>query len=161
MRERRAKARADGETLPSDAKSEKQRIRDREWMRQARAKDPERHRKYAREYMRKRRQSEKHRIDSNAYRSLKYALNPMYENYKSKYFPDFDAKMLRLHFSRFFDEEVNLYTYGIIWEIDHKVPVCKFSYKSIEDDQYKECWSINNLRPLKVAENREQSGERS
>lgn len=39
------------------------------------------------------------------------------------------------------------------WHIDHIIPKSSFYYDSIEDDQFKECWSLKNLRPLSSKEN--------
>lgn len=33
------------------------------------------------------------------------------------------------------------------WQIDHIVPHSSFKYNSFEDEGFKECWSLNNLRP--------------
>jgi hypothetical protein len=38
------------------------------------------------------------------------------------------------------------------WEIDHIIPKSKFKLNSLEE--FRECWSINNLRPLSKEENR-------
>jgi len=35
-----------------------------------------------------------------------------------------------------------------VWQIDHINPVANYKYNSVEDLQYKECWSLENLRPL-------------
>lgn len=39
------------------------------------------------------------------------------------------------------------------WQIDHIIPHSKFNYKSINDENFKKCWSLNNLRPLSAKEN--------
>lgn len=39
------------------------------------------------------------------------------------------------------------------WHIDHIVPVSSFSFKSIEDDEFKACWALSNLRPLWAKDN--------
>ena len=44
--------------------------------------------------------------------------------------------------------------YGRVWEIDHKKPIASFNINSYEDEDFKECWSLSNLRPLSSHENR-------
>lgn len=38
--------------------------------------------------------------------------------------------------------------YGMKWHIDHIRPVSDFNFESPEDPEFKECWSLWNLRPL-------------
>lgn len=40
-----------------------------------------------------------------------------------------------------------------IWQIDHIIPHSEFNYSSMEDDLFKKCWSLNNLRPLSSKQN--------
>jgi hypothetical protein len=39
------------------------------------------------------------------------------------------------------------------WQIDHIVPQVDFPYTSMEDDNFKKCWSLENLRPLSSKQN--------
>lgn len=39
------------------------------------------------------------------------------------------------------------------WNIDHIIPQSKLPYKSMEDDNFKKCWSLDNLRPLSSKQN--------
>ena len=39
------------------------------------------------------------------------------------------------------------------WHIDHIKPVHLFNYKSTDDEEFKECWSLNNLQPLWAKDN--------
>ena len=41
-----------------------------------------------------------------------------------------------------------------LWHIDHKRPISSFNYETIEDEEFKECWSLGNLQPLWAEENR-------
>jgi hypothetical protein len=52
-----------------------------------------------------------------------------------------------------FSEGMSWDNYGV-WEIDHIVPVFMFDYDSIEDRQFKICWSLYNLRPLFSKDNK-------
>jgi hypothetical protein len=39
------------------------------------------------------------------------------------------------------------------WNIDHIIPQSKLPYTSMEDDNFKKCWALENLRPLSAKEN--------
>ncbi len=39
------------------------------------------------------------------------------------------------------------------WHIDHIYPESKFNYSSIEDSEFKRCWSLDNLQPLWAKDN--------
>jgi len=39
------------------------------------------------------------------------------------------------------------------WQIDHIIPNSTFEYLSMEDYAFKECWALNNLRPLSARQN--------
>jgi hypothetical protein len=40
-----------------------------------------------------------------------------------------------------------------VWHIDHKRPRVSFSYASVDDPQFKECWALENLQPLWAKDN--------
>lgn len=39
------------------------------------------------------------------------------------------------------------------WHIDHIIPVNSYDYEKAEDDNFKKCWRLENLRPLWASEN--------
>lgn len=39
------------------------------------------------------------------------------------------------------------------WNIDHIIPQSKLPYTSMEDDNFKKCWSLENLRPYSAKQN--------
>lgn len=39
------------------------------------------------------------------------------------------------------------------WHIDHILPDCMFGYKSVNDIDFKKCWSLDNLQPLWAEDN--------
>lgn len=60
----------------------------------------------------------------------------------------------RMYFESLFTPEMNWNNYGSVWEIDHIIPKFKFNFSSVQEEQYRICWSLMNLRPIKVQENR-------
>lgn len=47
------------------------------------------------------------------------------------------------------DHDINTWT----WNIDHIIPQSNLPYTSMEDDNFKKCWNLNNLRPLSAKQN--------
>lgn len=39
------------------------------------------------------------------------------------------------------------------WQIDHIIPQSTFKYTSMEDEEFKQCWGLDNLRPLSAKQN--------
>lgn len=39
------------------------------------------------------------------------------------------------------------------WNIDHIIPYSKLKYSSLEDDNFKNCWALKNLRPYSSKQN--------
>lgn len=73
---------------------------------------------------------------------------------KSKYLDGLDFTMdeLRIHLENQFDEWMNWDNHGL-WHIDHIRPVASFEFTSMEDEDFKKCWALENLQPLKDTEN--------
>lgn len=46
------------------------------------------------------------------------------------------------------------------WHIDHIVPVSAFEFTSPEDEEFKACWALTNLRPMWAKENQRKSAKR-
>lgn len=96
-------------------------------------------------------------------------LNPTYRisknmsNYVNKHIKDknlshvfdilgYSIKDLMSHLEAQFKEGMSWTNYGQ-WHIDHIIPICSFNIQSKNDQQFKECWSLKNLRPLWKEEN--------
>lgn len=70
-------------------------------------------------------------------------------------FVDYTVEELKNHLESQFDEKMNWKNYGKNgWEIDHIKPVSSFNITSFDCDDFKECWSLDNLQPLWGIDNR-------
>lgn len=65
----------------------------------------------------------------------------------------YTAQQLLSHLELQFTPEMTWDNYGSYWEIDHIRPKYSFNYTSYDDEAFKDCWSLHNLRPLTVKEN--------
>lgn len=52
-----------------------------------------------------------------------------------------------LHLESLFTNGMSWQNYGE-WHVDHKIPISSFDFESIECEEFKKCWSLNNLQPL-------------
>jgi hypothetical protein len=64
----------------------------------------------------------------------------------------YGADDLRRHLERQFVKGMSWDNFGE-WHVDHIVPISRFVFASADDEQFKQCWSLTNLRPLWAREN--------
>lgn len=60
---------------------------------------------------------------------------------------------LRRHLESKFDENMSWENHGSYWHIDHINPISSFKYTSLDDNLFKEAWSLSNIRPLEKVAN--------
>lgn len=79
----------------------------------------------------------------------------------------FSFKELVIHLEKQFEEWMNWDNYGKYdpktwdddniltwkWQIDHIIPHSCFKYTSMEDEDFKKCWKLDNLRPYSAKQN--------
>lgn len=65
----------------------------------------------------------------------------------------YSLKDLKRHIESQFDSKMSWDNYGKYWTLDHIVPQSYFSYTSLTDPKFLECWALSNLRPLPKLEN--------
>jgi hypothetical protein len=83
----------------------------------------------------------------------------------TKYLP-YTINELKQHLESLFEQWMNWNNYGIYnsnwndedastwtWNIDHIIPQSKLPYKSMDDDNFKKCWALENLRPYSARQN--------
>lgn len=66
----------------------------------------------------------------------------------------YNLEQLKQHLESQFTPEMNWDNYGSYWELDHIIPQNLFNFNSSQDSDFQICWSLANLRPLTVKENR-------
>jgi len=83
------------------------------------------------------------------------------KNCSKKIFLDYSMQELKEHLESKFEYWMSWNNYGIYnpekwndndpstwtWQIDHIIPKSTFNYKSVNDEEFKKCWSLDNLRP--------------
>lgn len=67
----------------------------------------------------------------------------------------YTEKQLKEHLEKQFTPEMNWFNYGLTWELDHIIPKSYFHFNSVEDKEFRICWSLMNIRPILVSTNRQ------
>ena len=94
------------------------------------------------------------RLSSNMARAINAALRDGKNGKKWEEFVDFNAETLMIHLEKQFKPDMTRENYGRGgWHVDHKIPISAFNYEKPEDDEFKKCWSLDNLQPLWAEDN--------
>jgi hypothetical protein len=123
----------------------------KEW----REKNIDKHRKTKRTYQKEKRHTDPiYKLISN-FRTAIYTV--LKENKLDKYTNYFNmvgytAEELKRHLETLFKEGMNWENYGE-WHIDHIKPISSFIFETCDDEEFKQCWSLNNLQPMWGIEN--------
>lgn len=87
-------------------------------------------------------------ISSGMYQSLRGAKG----NRKWNTIVGYSLPELISHLEKNFTYGMSFDNYGE-WHIDHIKPMSWFNFNSIDDDEFKECWSLKNLKPMWAKDN--------
>ena len=115
--------------------------------------------KYRNQYRKEKRKNDikkqiEHRVEVSIHSTLKENRKMCRGGTKWEKALDYTRYDLRNHIETLFQEGMTWDNYGKGgWELDHIIPKSKFYYESIEDDEFKKCWALNNLQPLWEKEN--------
>jgi hypothetical protein len=73
---------------------------------------------------------------------------------------DYTPQQLKEHLEQRFEPWMTWDNYGgrtndveRTWWIDHIIPQSHFKYTSMDSDEFKQCWSLNNLQPMEKIAN--------
>lgn len=90
-------------------------------------------------------------MSKNIWRSLK-KMGTSKRGYTWERIVDYTVKDLMNHLEEQFQEGMTWDNYGE-WHIDHICPQSIFYFTSYEDEEFKKCWSLENLQPLWAIDN--------
>ena len=68
----------------------------------------------------------------------------------------FTVEKLILSLESKFEDWMNWSNYGYgkdKWCIDHKKPIASFNFNTTDDKEFKKCWALRNLQPMRCSEN--------
>lgn len=98
----------------------------------------------------------KNRLSFNISRKIRYCLKGK-KNNRWEILVGYTINDLKKHLESLFDEKMNWSNYGTYWHIDHKRPISSFNITDCNCDDFKNCWSLNNLQPLEKTLNMKKS----
>lgn len=132
--------------------------------------NPEKHKEIARKKSKKQSQKPKNKIKAHVSRQINFALNrrgtSKLGNSVLKFLP-YSINELKQHLEKQFESWMNWNNYGKYsskiwkdddkstwtWQVDHIIPQSELQYISMNDDNFRKCWSLDNLRPLSAKQN--------
>lgn len=95
---------------------------------------------------------ENNKINWNFSRRMRFALNGLKEGKSWESLIGYNLIDLKLHLEKRFKPGMTWNNYGD-WHIDHIKPITAFDVTSTECEDFKKCWSLENLQPLWAEEN--------
>lgn len=84
---------------------------------------------------------------------LRYSIKSNKNNQKTFDLLGYNLTELKQHIEKKFQDGMSWDNYGE-WHIDHIKPIASFNNLEIGSNDFKECWSLNNLQPLWAYNNR-------
>ncbi len=132
----------------------KRREENPEYRRKWRRENPKKVKEQQERCYRKRRKNPKICLDNSMSSVICYALKGKKAGRKWKTLVGYTIEDLMKHLGSKFDENMSWDNYGSYWWIDHKKPRSLFNYEKPEDEEFKECWALENLQPLEAIANR-------
>jgi hypothetical protein len=109
--------------------------------------------KHINKYHRERRNNNpKIKINTNMGNSIRDALRDKKNGRHWEDLVDYTLDDLMNHLENKFEDWMTWDNYGE-WHIDHIKPRSWFNFESIKDEEFKKCWSLENLQPLEAHKN--------
>ena len=95
----------------------------------------------------------KQRINRNIGCNICHSLKEGKNYIKWEYILGYTKEDLMEHLEEQFSDGICWDNYGWYWHIDHKKPASWFIFNSYNDGEFKKCWKLDNLQPLKAIDN--------
>ena len=127
----------------------------KEYLKEYREKNIDKHREYKRKYEKNRKDTDPlYKLINNFRTAIYQVLKENNINKNGHYFEilKYTPEDLILHLETKFTDGMTWDNYGL-WHVDHKHPISLYNIKEIGDDEFMNCWSLNNLQPLWGKEN--------
>jgi len=99
----------------------------------------------------------KNKVNMNFSRRMRKSLNGLKNGMSWESLVGYTIIDLKEHLEKQFTDGMTWENYGE-WHIDHVKPICKFNINSVDCEDFKTCWSLDNLQPLWAIDNLKKGG---
>jgi hypothetical protein len=133
----------------------------KEYLKEYREKNIDRIRENKRVYQKHKRHTDPiYKLISNFRTAIYIVLKENKLDKYSNYFNmvGYTALNLKEHLEKQFNNGMSWENYGE-WHIDHIKPISSFIFEGSEDEEFKKCWSLDNLQPMWGLENIKKSNK--
>lgn len=93
------------------------------------------------------------KLRKNCSRAINKALRGNKNHLSILNYLPYNIEELKKHLESKFDSNMNWDNYGNYWHVDHIIPQSILLYSSMEEENFKKCWSLDNLQPLEAIAN--------
>lgn len=125
----------------------------KETIKKCRKNKPDKYREINRRNVYKYRQTLKGKLNNNMCRAVNHSVKGFKNGRGWEKLVNFNFEQLKKHLEKQFVDGMTWENYGKSWHIDHIIPKSAFNYEKPEDEDFKRCWALKNLRPLEALEN--------
>lgn len=94
--------------------------------------------------------SKKIRKNGTMFKHLSYSFQELKEHLESQFETWMDWNNYGIYNPKNWDDN-NAATWR--WQVDHIIPHSEFPYTSMNDENFKKCWALDNLRPYSAKQN--------
>ena len=101
----------------------------------------------------KRHKNPQFRLDTTMATVISNALKGKKAGRKWESLVGYNLNDLIKHLEKEFNNKMNWGNYGSYWSIDHRKPRSLFKYINSEDEEFKQCWRLENLQPMEKIAN--------
>lgn len=101
----------------------------------------------------------KHKLSYNMSRRIRHSLQTHKAGRRWETVVGYSLDELKCHLESQFQQGMSWDNYGEVWHIDHNRPIDSFDITSVECEDFKECWSLDNLKPMFARENLQKSNK--
>lgn len=95
----------------------------------------------------------KTKVARNISRRIRQSLSKTRKSKSWTLLVEFSLEELKVHLEKLFTSEMSWDNYGKLWHIDHIRPIASFNIQTEGDEEFKKCWSLDNLQPLLAIDN--------
>ena len=114
--------------------------------------NPEYYREYSREWGKERRKNDPmFALNQNISRGIRLSLRSKKNGAHWEDLVGWTVEECKAHLESLFTEGMTWNNYGngkYQWSLDHRIPISKWNITSVECQELKDCWSLDNLQPL-------------